>query len=376
MKQITIFTTKVILGGLWFALGLLLFTGFQCGQKKKEPRPEWQKPASQQASLFPYPEKGKWGFIRLDKEGKTVDRLPARWENAEISREGLARFHDKNDKCGYTHVSGQVQVQPRFATCRNYSEGLAAVEQTDGGWIVIDRQGKSILPAGTTYEFIWEFAGGLAPVLRGDKIGYIDSRGKEVLPFQFQQAHSFAGGLRPFTDHQTGKMGFLNPKGKIVIPAKFQAVWNFYPGKKGLALALAPAASEEEPPLYGFINRKGDWKIEPRFPEAWPFSKEEGLAPVVWQGKIGYLNQQGEFQIPPVWPPRDNKVFASGRAPVMIRDREGFRLWGFLDTNGGIAIPLKYRRAWVFEGQAAPVQLPESGWGYINRHGEIVWGSQ
>ena len=44
---------------------------------------------------------------------------------------------------------------------------------------------------------------------------------------------------------------------------------------------------------WGYINREGEWLLEPRFKQAYHFRGE--LALVVDEETVGYINKQGEF---------------------------------------------------------------------------------
>ena len=48
---------------------------------------------------------------------------------------------------------------------------------------------------------------------------------------------------------------------------------------------------------WGFINKAGEFVINPQFYDAWDFS--EGLAPVLIGDKYGYINPTGEIVIKP-----------------------------------------------------------------------------
>jgi hypothetical protein len=85
------------------------------------------------------------------------------------------------------------------------------------------------------------------PVLKGDKCGYIDVDGNIKIPFNFEYA------------------GFFSDNG------------------------LAPAVKDS---LFGFINRQGEWQIQPQFNFAFPFF--EGLAKVTFNGNTnGFIKSDG-----------------------------------------------------------------------------------
>ena len=66
------------------------------------------------------------------------------------------------------------------------------------------------------------FSEGLCAVRRDGLYGYIDKKGKLVIPYKFQQAGLFLNGLAKVSINH--KHGFINAKGEEVIPLAFGSV--------------------------------------------------------------------------------------------------------------------------------------------------------
>lgn len=49
----------------------------------------------------------------------------------------------------------------------------------------------------------------------------------------------------------------------------------------------------------GYMDSKGNIKINPQFDDAYRFNNESGLAIIIQQGKRGFINTNGEIVIPP-----------------------------------------------------------------------------
>lgn len=98
---------------------------------------------------------------------------------------------------------------------------------------------------------------------------------------------------------------------------------------------------------YGWINAKGDYIINPRFAEAFPFGKGD-LAAVAEDGdgeKWGYINKKGDWEIMPQY---YEALPFNGRtvtAAAMIDD-EGRRhkKWGLIDKKGRWVVDPQFRR--------------------------------
>jgi len=121
--------------------------------------------------------------------------------------------------------------------------------------------------------------------------------------------------------HVKGKFGFINRKGEMVIPPRFDSVYCVF----GDSLAPVRFGGKE-----GYIDRRGRWVIRPRFELAFPFS--EGLAAVLVgvkgrRKKYGYIDRQGRMVNGAEWGYAGE--FSEGFAPVMRGKK-----WGFIDNKG------------------------------------------
>jgi hypothetical protein len=68
----------------------------------------------------------------------------------------------------------------------------------------------------------------LARVKADGKWGYIDTRGREVIPLRFDDAKDFAAnGLAPV--EVDGKYGYIDARGREVIPLRYDFVHGFSP---------------------------------------------------------------------------------------------------------------------------------------------------
>jgi hypothetical protein len=118
------------------------------------------------------------------------------------------------------------------------------------------------------------------------------------------------------------KWGYINTEGKLIIPAKYKKLTHF---KNDRAFVM-----DEEKNIY-LINPQGE-EID--------------------------LN---ELKL-------DNfKEFSKGLARVVVNGK-----WGFINTEGKMAIEAKYEKVGNFQNGLAWVRLGKGKTGYINKQGEIV----
>ncbi len=197
---------------------------------------------------------------------------------------------------GYQDQNGKVIIQPKYGRAEAFSEGLAAVH-TGVAWIFIDKTDKLILG---TYDDAGSFSEGLAPVKVhfGDKWGFIDKTGKQLILANYSDAKKFSeglaavniGGIYHYEDDRTmgGKWGFIDKKGKEVISAKYHNAHSF---SEGLA-----AVQLSETKKWGFVDKTGKEVI----PFTFDAVGEGGLFPK----EESHLFKNGKIQVR-----KDNRKF-------------------------------------------------------------------
>ena len=85
-------------------------------------------------------------------------------------------------------------------------------------WQLIDTSGKPVIDK--EYQSPTVFSQGLAPVVEGEKVGYMDKQGKMVIPAKFESGSIFFNGLAPVK--VDGRCGYIDRSGKLVIEPRFE----------------------------------------------------------------------------------------------------------------------------------------------------------
>jgi WG containing repeat/HEAT repeats len=261
----------------------------------------------------------KWGFV--DREGRVV--IEPQFDSVTAFSEGLAGFelgrtHENLSKgiswaCqgrrGFIDYSGSVVIPAEWINASPFHEGRAVV--CTGGTMkpnpilggrellsnrkygYLDRTGRLLIPG--EFDMALSFSDGMAVVQIGDfsrraRHGYIDAVGKRVIPLKLTAASDFQNGLaivrrRGRKWRETTLV--INPSGQVISAVPYRRVQPF---SEGLAAALTGD-------LYGFIDIKGCWVIEPQFDTVGPFTN--GLAGVERGDWYGLVDNGGNF----VWGP-------------------------------------------------------------------------
>jgi len=264
-------------------------------------------------------ENGRAGFI--DRTGRFV--IPARFEYAKAFHEGLAEVQ-LGGLWGFVGTDGQLTIQPQFEATLWFSEGRAPV-RVDGRWGYVDRAGMLVIPAQYQQASLFENGrafvhlekewiainrngertsrdpGDLISEQRMGKWGFVTPAGEVAVDFKYDGVLPFSEGLAAV---QVGeRWGFIDRRGRLVIPAEFENGWPTPPGgasggppigsfKEGLAAVFKDGS-------WRFIDAKGQ-AIPGRFVKAAAgnYGFRDGIASVCGKKTCGYIDRTGRV----VWP--------------------------------------------------------------------------
>lgn len=180
-------------------------------------------------------------------------------------KEGYAVIK-KNGLYGYVNHNNQIIIACSFCYAETFS-GEAAIVKTsgkiachyqsknykyytrrieefeEGTWGLVNLQGELIADG---YEDIKEFNDGLAAAKKNGKWGYIDKKGKVVIPFRFAKAKSFSDGLAAVAFKI--RYGYIDRHNNTIIPFKYIEAGDFQEGT---------ASVETSNNGYGEISKDG-----------------------------------------------------------------------------------------------------------------------
>lgn len=251
-------------------------------------------------------------------------------------------------------------------------------------WKFIGKDGSTIVD---DLEEAKSFSEGLAAARRNGKWGYVGKSGQwQILPI-FDDASSFSQGLAPVKRNKS--YGYIDRNGRTVIDFKFDRAYGF---NEGLA-ATRMAGSRE----WTFIDRSGKCVIDSGFDFVGYFS--EGLCSVgkhngsLWD--IGFIDTQGKLVIPyryKMAEPFKNGFaivyteFSAEAAPLKINTRGQV-----VSATAGCAIcPVKVGKMWCYMKEKkmltaakfvsaeefaeglAAVQTPSFTWGFLEERGVFL----
>ncbi len=337
----------------------------------------------------------KRGFI--DRSGRIVIEPQFRGANNFSEGRAVVAVSNPDYKEGYIDESGKIVIEPKFDAARDFSEGLAAVaigtfELHGGGehkWGFVDKSGKMVIEL--QFKAVRDFSEGLAAVRNNKGLwGFIDKTGKLVVPYKFKNAFEFSEEL---ANVRVKNWGFINHSGNFVIKPKYTFAGKFSEGlavvKKGGVLVTyedytEDSSDENSPEKWMYVDKNGKVviKLAGNTDSVSKFS--EGLASIgiIKKDEIlnhGYIDKSGEFVIEPHFGTAED--FSDGVARI-ITDGS----FGFIDKTGGLFFKCKYPSECAMVGDfrngLASIQqggedpwknFREAKYGYIDKTGKYIW---
>lgn len=221
--------------------------------------------------------------------------------------------------------------------------GLLPVENDKYKWGYVNEKGKIVLPLRYTYAESFN-ENGIASVGIGNYNAFINTNGNNVgdSPFEEYAVLPDADDA-PARAKKHGKYGYINEKARFVIN-------NIYDDAEPFKNGCAAVCYKEK---YGYIDENGDWFIEPQFDDCGSFN-QEGNA-IAKQGEYwGIIDTSGEWVVAPKFDKLpaycfDGRectdfavVYEKGDYSHWNQASYNFEKWGLINRKGEIVLEAKY----------------------------------
>jgi len=271
---------------------------------------------------------------------------------------------------------------PYFPAPEDFHDGLAVIK-VDNKWGYIDKTGKYIIEP--RFVTAWNFSEGLAIAELGGKLGYIDRTGEFVIKPQFAAAWHFSEGLAAVKCSEPRKPSefdrlFAELQAEVErqrrAPREGQPVpdgtetaepsGSTYPASDGTAHDIPDMPTGR----WGYIDKVGEFVVNPQFHDARGFSDELAAVKVGGEktGKWGYIDKTGKLVIVPRFD--DVLPFSEGLAAIRVGDDETGG-WGYVDKSDRQVTAAKFQSAWSFSGGLALVKIDDR-YGYVDKAGDYA----
>lgn len=160
--------------------------------------------------------------------------------------------------CKFTYIdkTGRVITPARFDGARDFSGGLAPVRIGEL-WGFIDKTGAIVIAP--QFEDAEPFSSGLARIQEHGLYGFVDNTGAIRIPPKFKGAQNFSDGLAVVGDGGE-KVWYIDRKGRRTIGGKYYVASPFF---KGLAhVQLHETDASEGRASFAYIDTKGNRVFE------------------------------------------------------------------------------------------------------------------
>ncbi|BFH67360.1 hypothetical protein J27TS7_16150 [Paenibacillus dendritiformis] len=241
---------------------------------------------------------GLYGLV--DKEDNLI--IPCEYLNLEMVDHGLIRVENQNGVYAYLDQQGK-EVVP-------FSRGYNLVGSFSDGRAIVGKYTQPVVDYLDTYheneeeddpiDFLDDpFNGSERSILHYNPycpklLGYIDQYGNEAIPLQYQEANYFSEGLAAVKGCND-RWGFIDTTGRTVIPFEFDEVFESYiPGYEGFIEGTVVVKKEGK---WGTINQDGTTVIPFEFDEVLEFYVE-GAIVFKKDDSWGAVTQSGEIIVP------------------------------------------------------------------------------
>jgi hypothetical protein len=149
-----------------------------------------------------------------------------------------------NERVGIRDMSGKIIVEPIYDNARLFSEGLSTV-QLGNKYGLVDEQGNFVLPL-QEMKYLGRLRDGLISFCTNDKYGFLDKTGQEKIKPQFELTSEFSERLC-WVQNEKGLHGYIDTLGRLVIPYTFQNAYDF----------LRSQATVQLNGVWGMIDKAG-----------------------------------------------------------------------------------------------------------------------
>ena len=168
---------------------------------------------------------GKWGYV--DKDGLVV--IECKFDKAErFNEHGFAMI--KNDiYWAIINNKGEL-VTDYYDQIYKFSKNVVARVKKGKFYGFINNKGKVVVPV--IYNYAIDFSDGFGKIRKKHKNKYyyafVNEKGKQISKW-YDKIYNFSDGLAKVTKNK--RFGFINTKGKVVIPIKYSGADSFKNGK-------------------------------------------------------------------------------------------------------------------------------------------------
>ena len=246
-------------------------------------------------------------------------------------------------------------------SCTASSGYFLAIKDFGAPVALINKQGKSVVDL-SRYQKVDadKISGGLLPVLRNGRVGYVNMQGRETIPAMYDMLKESQGWARPVSEgrivvKQNGHYGVIDTANKTIVPfsASISDIDDYRSGMTRVRKnqAISWLDKNGKPTRDPNSNSKADSQTSTtnenvkEIQQSAPSSPFTTLQPRQQDGRWGFVDDNNVTMI--TYSFDEVRPFSEGLAGVRI-DNE----WGFVNLGGELVIPFRFDKSGVSVGDS------------------------
>ena len=246
-------------------------------------------------------------------------------------------------------------------SCTASSGYFLAIKDFGAPVALINKQGKSVVDL-SRYQKVDadKISGGLLPVLRNGRVGYVNMQGRETIPAMYDMLKESQGWARPVSEgrivvKQNGHYGVIDTANKTIVPfsAAISDIDDYRSGMTRVRKnqAISWLDKNGKPTRDPNSNSKADSQTSTtnenvkEIQQSAPSSPFTTLQPRQQDGRWGFVDDNNVTMI--TYSFNEVRPFSEGLAGVRI-DNE----WGFVNLGGELVIPFRFDKSGVSVGDS------------------------
>lgn len=270
----------------------------------------------------------------------------------------------KLPKSYYKHVS-----------CTSNSAYFLAAKDYGAPVALIDKNGKRVVDLSRYQKADGnKIAGGLIPVSRNSRVGYVNMQGREVIPTIYDLLQGSQDWARPVADGRIvvkkgGNYGVIDTSNQVIVPfsSTFSEIANYRNGVTQVRKNQTVSWLDKNGKTTTDPNAKADnndtmmannTDMPPM--QAPPLTPFTTLQASQQDGKWGFVDEQGVIMI--TYSFNEVRAFSEGLAGVRVDNK-----WGFINLGGELVIPFRFDNTGIsdndnYKGSPAFVFKDDKAW--------------
>ena len=246
-------------------------------------------------------------------------------------------------------------------SCTASSGYFLAIKDFGAPVALINKQGKSVVDL-SRYQKVDadKISGGLLPVLRNGRVGYVNMQGRETIPAMYDMLKESQGWARPVSEgrivvKQNGHYGVIDTANKTIVPFS-AAISDIDDYRSGMTRVrknqtISWLDKNGKPTRDPNSHSKADSQTSTTnenvkdMQQSAPSSPFTTLQPRQQDGRWGFVDDNDVTMI--TYSFDEVRPFSEGLAGVRI-DNE----WGFVNLGGELVIPFRFDKSGVSVGDS------------------------